>query len=55
MNTNNFGDLAFVKTEIDRRYGLRDRHGERPTSSLAILARSMRRRRWEETHPRGNR
>lgn len=52
MNTNNFGDLTFVKAEIDRRYGRHNRRRERPDSSLSIIARTMRRMRWEETHPR---
>ena len=51
MNTNNLGDLTFVKSEMDRRYGTRDRHRERLDSSLTIIARTMRRRRWEESHP----
>lgn len=52
MNTTNFGDMVFVKSEIDHRYHVRDRLRDRPDSSLSIIARTMRRRRWEETHPR---
>lgn len=44
------GDITFAKAEMDHRYGLHDRHRERPDSSLVIIARTMRRRRWEETH-----
>lgn len=45
------GDITFAKAERDRRYGVRDRFGERHDSSLTVIARTMRRRRWEETHP----
>lgn len=50
MSINHVGELSFVKTEMERRYGLRDRHRERPDSSLMVIRRTMRRRRWEETH-----
>ncbi|MGN6751847.1 MAG: hypothetical protein ACTHJJ_04770 [Intrasporangium sp.] len=45
------GDITFAKAEMDYRYGLRDRHRDRPESSLAVIARTMRRQRWEESHP----
>lgn len=45
------GDIVFLKAEIDHRYHLRNPRRDRPDSSLAIIARTMRRRRWEETHP----
>ncbi|MDN5797578.1 MAG: hypothetical protein L0H79_17765 [Intrasporangium sp.] len=51
MNTNNLGDLALVKSEIERRHHLSNRRLERPDSSLSVIRRTMRRRHWEETHP----
>ena len=45
------GDISYAKAERDHRYGLRDRYRERPDSSLTVIARTMRRCRWEETHP----
>ncbi|WP_347352161.1 hypothetical protein [Intrasporangium sp.] len=50
MNTNNLGDLYLAKAEIEHRYGRRNLRRERPDSSLTVIARTMRRRRWEETH-----
>jgi hypothetical protein len=49
MLTNTLGDLRVLRAEMDARYGrLSGQH--RPTSSLAIIARVMRRQRWAEEH-----
>jgi hypothetical protein len=50
MITNTLGDLRVLRAEMDARYGQLSGH-ERPTSSLTIIARVMRRQRWAEEHP----
>jgi hypothetical protein len=51
MLTNTLGDLRVLRAEMDARYGRLSGHHQRPTSSLTVIARVMRRQRWAEEHP----
>lgn len=51
MNANNLGDLRFAKAQREGRYGRPSPRHDRPGSSLAVIARMLRRERWDEQHP----
>ena len=50
MNILNLDSSALVQSEIERRSVRRNRHHDRPDSSLRVVVRSLARRRWEASH-----
>lgn len=50
MNLLNLNDPALIRSELERRYRPRQRHHDRPDSSMRVLVRSLARRRWEASH-----